>query len=96
MLAGIFAKSPSDLGRLRFLLELFDLAPQPDRLTVHSVLEPFDHGLDVLEAFLQVLDTHPVLVAAGIGTDARFVSARAESNRDAFEHPRYTPCPLNW
>jgi hypothetical protein len=96
MLPGIPAESAPYLGRLRLLLELVDLASLSDRLTVNGVLEPFDHGFEVLDAFLHALETRRVLVAAGSGGDARLLSARAESNRDAFEHPRYTPCPLNW
>jgi hypothetical protein len=82
------AKSASHLGWLRFLLELVDLVSVPDRLTVHGVLEPFDHGFKVLKALLQNLETRPVLVAAGIGSDARFLAPRAELNHHAFEPPR--------
>ncbi len=88
MLPGVLAKSASDFGRLRLLLELIDLPSLPGRLTVDGVLEPFDHGLEVLRALLQNLETRPVLLAAGIGSDARFLAARAELNHHAFEHPR--------
>jgi hypothetical protein len=88
MLPRVLAKGASDLGRLRLLLELIDLPPLPHRLTVHGVLEPFDHGFKVLNAFRQDLKTRPVLVAAGIGGKSRFLSARAKLNHHAFEHPR--------
>ena len=88
MLACVLDESAAYLGRLRFPLELVDLASLPDRLTVHGVLESFDHGLEVLEAFLQDLKPRPVLVLVGIGSEARFPSARAELNNQAFEHPR--------
>jgi hypothetical protein len=87
MLPGILAESASYLGWLRPPLEVLDLPFPPDRLTVHGVLEPFDHGLELLEAFLQDLETRRVLLAAGIGSDARFLAARAELNHHAFEHP---------
>jgi hypothetical protein len=55
VLPGISAKSASYLGWLHDPLELIDLPPLSDRLAVHGVLEPFDHGLEVPKAFLQVL-----------------------------------------
>jgi hypothetical protein len=66
MLPCILAMSASYLGRLRLLLEPVDHVSLPDRLTVDGVLEPFNHGLEVLKAFLQNLETPPVLVAVGI------------------------------
>jgi hypothetical protein len=84
----VLAESASYLSRLRIPLELVDLASLPDRLPVHGVLESFDHGLEVLEAFLQNLEPRSVLVLVGIGSEARFPSARAELNNQAFEHPR--------
>jgi hypothetical protein len=89
MLPGISAKSASYLGWLRVLLELIDLPPLSDRLTVHGVLEPFDHGFKVPKAFLQVLKTlrYPRVLSAGIGRDARRLSARAELNHHSFKHP---------
>jgi hypothetical protein len=81
------AESASYLGWVRLLLELIDLASLPGRLTVYAVLESFDHGFEVLEAFLQDLETRPVLVV-GIGSEARFLSVRAELNNQAFQHSR--------
>jgi hypothetical protein len=57
MLPGISAKSASYLGWLRIPLEPIDLPRLSDRLSVHGVLKPFDHGLEVPKAFLQVLET---------------------------------------
>ena len=57
MLPCVFAKGASYLGGLRLPLELIDLPSLPDRLTVHSVLEPFDHRFKVLEAYFHVLET---------------------------------------
>jgi hypothetical protein len=85
MLSGIFAKSASDLGRLRVSLEQFDLPSPPGRLPIDGVLEPFDHALEVLEAFLQDLETCTVMVV-GIGSKASFRSVRTELNHDPFEH----------
>jgi hypothetical protein len=84
----VLAESASYLGWLRLPLELIDLPSLPSRLTVYGVLESFDHGFEVLEAFLQNLETRPVLVMVGIGGEARFRSARAELNDQAFKHPR--------
>jgi len=52
MLTCVFAKGASHLGGFRVPLEQFDLSSPPGRLTIESVLEPFDHRLEVLEAFL--------------------------------------------
>jgi hypothetical protein len=95
MLPRVLAESASYLGWLGLLLKLIDLPFLPGRLTVYRVLESFDHGLEMLKAFLQDLETRPVLVLVGIGSEARFPSDRADLNH-AFEHPRETPCPLNW
>ena len=65
-------------------LELIDLPILPSRLTVNGVLKTFDHGFEVLEAFVQDLDA-PVLVLVGIGSEARFRSARAELNNHTFQ-----------
>ena len=91
----VLAESASHLGRLRLLLELVDLVCLSDRLNVHAVLEPLHHGFEVLEALLQNLEARPVLVLLGIGSGARSRLTRAESNNQALEHPRWTPCPLN-
>jgi hypothetical protein len=96
VLSGVPSKGASYRSRLRLLLEIFDLLFLPRRLTVDGVLEPFDHGFEVLEALLQDLETRRVRVMAGMGSDARFLSARAELSRYAFEKLRQTPCPLNW
>jgi hypothetical protein len=89
MLPGISAKSAPYLGWLRVLLEPIDLPPLSDRLTVHGVLEPFGHGFKVPKAFLQVLKTlrYRRVLSAGIGRDARRLSARAELNHHTFMHP---------
>lgn len=89
MLPGISAKSASHLGRLRLPLELIDLAPLSNGLAVHGVLEPFDHGLEVRNAFLQVLETLRCgrVSPAGIGRSAGRPSARAESGHHALEQP---------
>jgi hypothetical protein len=72
VLPRIFAKSASYLGWLRLLLELIDLPRLSYRLTVHGVLEPFDHGFKVSESFLHVLETlrYRRVLSAG-GRDAR-------------------------
>jgi hypothetical protein len=57
MFSGVSAKSPSYLGWLRLPLELIDLPPMPDRLTVHRVLEPFDHRFKVPKASFHILET---------------------------------------
>jgi len=88
MLPCVLAECASYLGWVRLPLELIDLPILPGRLTVYGVLESFDHGLEVLEAFLQDLETRRVLVLVGIGSEARFRSTRAELNHHAFEHPR--------
>ena len=49
MFSGVSAKSASYLGWLRPPLELIDLPLMSDRLTVHRVLEPFDHRFKVAE-----------------------------------------------
>jgi hypothetical protein len=82
----VLAESASYLGWLHILMELIDLPFLPGRLTVYGVLESFDHGLEVPEAFLQDLEPRAVLVL--VGSEARFPSARAELNNHAFEHPR--------
>jgi hypothetical protein len=83
VLPRVLAKRAAYLGRLRLPLELIDRPFLPDRLTVHCVLEPFDHRFEMLDAFLQDLDTRRVL-SPGIGGDARWRPAPAES----------TPYPL--
>jgi hypothetical protein len=72
MLPGILAKSASYLPWFRPLLKLIDLLPLPNRLTVHRVLEPFDHRFEVLKAFLDDVETlrHRRLLLAGIGRGA--------------------------
>jgi hypothetical protein len=92
MLPRVLAKSASDLGGVRVPLELVDLPSPPGRLPIDGVLEPFDHALEMLEAFLQDLETCTVLVM-GIGSKATFRSARTELNPDPFEHLRETSCP---
>jgi hypothetical protein len=89
MLPGIFAKSASYLGWLRLPLELIDLPLLSDRLTVHGVLEPFDHGFKVPESFLDLLETpsYRRVLSAVIGRDARWLSAWAELNDHAFKRP---------
>jgi hypothetical protein len=89
VLPGVSAKSPSDLGRLSLPLELVDFPSLANRLTVHGVLKPFDHGLEVPEACLQALDTlrYRPMPPTGIGRDTRGLSAWAKSNHHAFEHP---------
>jgi hypothetical protein len=74
MLPGISAKRASHLGWLRILLEPIDLPRLSDRLTVHGVLESFDHRFKVPNAFLQVLKTlrSRRVLPAGIGRDPRW------------------------
>jgi hypothetical protein len=90
VLARILAKSASYLGWLGLPLELIDLPPLSNRLTVHGVLEPFDHGFKVRNASLQVLETlrYRLVPSGGIGRDARWLSARAELNHHAFQRLR--------
>ena len=88
MLPCVLAESASHLRWLRLLLELIDLPILPSRLTVYGVLKTFDHGFEVLEASVHNLEARPVLVMAGIGSEARFRSARTELNDKTFEHPR--------
>jgi hypothetical protein len=79
-------KSLSYLGRLRFPLELVDLPLISDRLAVNGVLEPFGHRFEMPKAILQILDTlRHRQVLSGSGRSAGWLSARAQSNRDAFE-----------
>jgi hypothetical protein len=85
VLSGVPSKGASYRSRLRLLLEIFDLSFLPRRLTVDGVLETFDHGFEVLEALLQDLEMRRVRVMARMGSDARFLSARAELNHYAFE-----------
>jgi len=70
-------------------LELIDLPRLSDRLTVHGVLEPFDHGFKVRKAFLQALEPlhHRRILPGAIRRGAGWLSARAELNHDAFERP---------
>jgi hypothetical protein len=89
MLPRVSAKSASYLTWLHVLLKLIDLPFLPDRLTVHCVLEAFDHGFEMLEAFLQGLKTlrYRRVLLAGVGRDARWLSTQAESNHHAFKYP---------
>jgi hypothetical protein len=57
MLPGIAAESSSHRAWLRLLMEPIDRPRLSDRLTMHCVLEPFDHGFKVSKALLQVLET---------------------------------------
>jgi hypothetical protein len=79
VLPSISAESASYLGRLGLPLELIDLPPLPDRLAVHGVLEPFDHGFEVPEASLQCFKTlqNRCVRLPFLGTDARPLSAPA-------------------
>jgi hypothetical protein len=56
VLPGISLESPSHLGWLGILLKLIDLLSLPNRLTVHCVLEAFDHRLEVRQACLDKLE----------------------------------------
>ncbi len=88
MLAGVSAKSTSHLGRLRLPLELVDLPLLSDGLTMHGVLEPFDHGFEVGKALLEVLETpgYGQIRLAGIGRNARWLSAQTKLTRHASKH----------
>jgi hypothetical protein len=88
MVPRVSAKSASYLTWLHVLLKLIDLPFLPDRLTVHCVLEAFDHGFKVLEAFFQGRETlrYRRVLSVGIGRDAR-LSAQAELNHHAFNYP---------
>jgi hypothetical protein len=79
----------SYLSWLRVPLELIDFPPLSDRLTVHGVLEPFDQRFKAPKAFLDDLKTlrYRRVLSAGIGRDARCLSARAELNHHPFKHP---------
>jgi hypothetical protein len=79
VLPGISAKSAPYLGRLHLPLELIDLPSLPDRLAVHRVLEPFDHGFEVSEASLQCFKAlqNRCVRLPFLGTDARPLSAPA-------------------
>ena len=57
MLAGIPAKCPAHLGWVGLLFQLLDRLPLPDRLAMGRVLKPFDHCLEVREAFLHGAET---------------------------------------
>jgi hypothetical protein len=72
VLPGISAKSPAYLGWLSLLLKLIDLPLMPNRLTVHCVLKPLEHRLEVLEACLDRLETlrRCRVRPAGIGRDS--------------------------
>ena len=89
MLPRVSAKSASYLTWLHVLLKLIDLPFLPDRLTVHCVLEAFDHGFKVLKAFFQGLKTlrYRRFLSVGIGRDARWLSTQAELNHHAFNYP---------
>jgi len=89
MLPGIPAQGTPYLRRFDLSLEPIDLPLVSDRLTVHRVLEPFDHGLEVPEACLQALDTlrYRLIPSTGIGRATRGLSAWAKSSHHAFEHP---------
>ena len=87
MLPSIFAKSAPDLGGLCLPVKLIDNPTLPDRLAVHGILESFDHGLEMLEAFLQGFETGVILVAPGAAAGAQLLSD-AKSTHHAIEHPR--------
>jgi hypothetical protein len=72
MLPGISAESASHRGWLPLLLEPIDRLRLSDRLTMHCVLEPFDHGFKVSKAFLQALKTlrYRRVLSAAIGRGA--------------------------
>jgi hypothetical protein len=88
MLPRISPESAPDLGRLRVPLELIDLPPLPDRLAVHGILEPFDHGLEMRKTFLHALETlhYRRILSAGTGGSAGRPSTRADLGHDALEH----------
>jgi hypothetical protein len=79
VLPGISAEGASYLLWLRLPLELIDLAPLPDRLTVDCVLEPFDHRFKVEEAFFQGFEAlqNRCVRSLCVGTDALRRSAPA-------------------
>jgi hypothetical protein len=85
----VLAKSTPHLGRLRFPLELIDLPTLPDRLTVHRVLKPFDHGFNMPKAFLQVLELlrYRWVLSAVVVWNARWRCTYAKSSRHTFKHP---------
>jgi hypothetical protein len=73
VLPGISAKSASDLRWIRLPLKLIELPALPNGLTMHGVLESFDHGLEVPEAVLEALETlrYRRIPPAGLGRGAR-------------------------
>jgi hypothetical protein len=83
VLAGVSAKRTSHLGRLRLLLELVDLPLLSDGLTMHGVLEPFDHCFEVGKSFLEVLETpgYGQIRLAVTGRDACWLSAQPKLTR---------------
>jgi hypothetical protein len=57
VLPGIASESASQLCRLHLPLQLLDISSLPNGLTVHRVLEPFEHRFEVIDASLDHLET---------------------------------------